>query len=900
MNQLIKKTARSFRAFVMSFTSTAVASGRLSQTKFGFSVAITLASLTGSIVAFGQSSDPESNREKTDLVTLEKFEVTGSHISGIDAAGLNPVTSISRATLDLKGYADVGDALRSLSFVSGSSLIPTGSGNSFTPGASTVNLRGLGNNNVLVLINGRRSAPLATPGFNGLQTVFDFNSIPAAAIESIQVLKDGGSAIYGSDAVSGVINIILRKNYTGLTTTFGLGNTVNTDSLEKSASLVFGTSSGKLSIMTAIDWTERNSIRDADYGFSSNADLTSRGGPDLRSYADYPGLVYVPGLGDYYTLAAPKERPAVSDFHVADTSHGTYNFQSASDQVPETRNFGFYSRSQYDFSEQLYGFAEISFRRSESRIGAAPTPVFNYAEHGSGPNTGYLNIPATNPNNPFGEDLEDEWYARLVHAGNRVNDVTSDTPRLLVGLGGKLPHDWKWESAAVYSKNKTENLNGGSVFDNLYQAALNGIQIGGQTLYANPFGPEDPRVTASYTNNDTNSASFEVHTYDFSANGPLFDLPAGPVKLAVGGEWRSEKLRSVRSTDDSVGNVIGGAEGTSTFGERTVSAGYAELHIPVLKQLQLQIAGRFEHYSDFGSTTKPKIALSYRPADWLLLRTSFGQSFHAPDIAYLYTSQVTTFSSSPLIDPKRPNDAPREIQTNGGGNPRLQPETTDSWYAGFQVNPGGVLKGLELSVDWLQFKQKDLIAQLGEDFILKNEDSLPGLVVRNPPAAGETVGVISYINDTYQNIDHQLYRGVDFNLSYTLKTAQAGRFGFELGGTYLQKLGYNEDQLAGTYDYPRWRGTFVTTWELEKWSASVLIDYIGKFGNYSEVGNIKQQIQVNPQISYRGFHDIKFTVGARNVFNQDPPFDEHSTGGFNNDVSNPEKTFVYFRIAKDF
>ena len=903
MNKLIKKAAWSFRAFAMFLKSrTPSGSFHVPKRRFNLKRSTTrvIAGFTG-IMAFGQASPPDQKGDAPDVVTLEKFEVTGSHISGIDAAGLNPVTSISRATLDLNGYSDVGDALRSLSFVSGSSLIPTGSGNSFTPGASTINLRGLGNNNVLVLVNGRRSAPLATPGYNGLQTVFDFNSIPAAAIESIQVLKDGGSAIYGSDAVSGVINIILRKNYTGLTTTFGLGNTVNTDSLEKTASLVFGTSSGKLSIMTAVDWTERNSLRDADYKFSSNADLTSRGGPDLRSYADFPALVYVPGLGDYYTLASPKDRPTLGDFHaVADTSHGTYNFQAASDQIPESRNFGFYTRAQYDFSERLYGFTEISYRRSESRIGAAPSPVFNYAEHGSGPNTGYLSIPATNPNNPFGEDLEDEWYGRLVSSGNRINDVTSDTPRLLVGLGGKLANDWKWESAAIYSKNKTENLNGGSAFDNLYQAALNGIQVGGQTLYANPFGPEDPRVTASYTNNDVNSASFEVHTYDFSINGPLFDLPAGAVKIAVGGERRSEKLISNRTIDDATGNVIGGSEGSSTFGERTVSAGYAELHIPILKELQLQIAGRFEHYSDFGSTTKPKIALSYRPAQWLLLRTSFGQSFHAPDIAYLYTSQVTTFSSSPLIDPKRPDDSPREIQTNGGGNPRLQPETTDSWYAGFQINPGGAWKGLELSVDWLQFKQKDLIAQLGEDFILKNEDSLPGLVVRNPPAAGETVGVINYINDTYLNIDHQLYRGIDFDLSYTLKTSRAGRFGFELGGTYLQKLRYNDDEFSGTYDFPHWRSTFTTTWELDKWSASVLIDYIGKFENYSEVGNVKQQIQVNPQISYRGFHDIKFTVGARNVFNQDPPFDEHTVGGYNNDISNPEKAFVYFRIARDF
>ena len=538
---------------------------------------------------------PASSESSPDeLVTLGKYEVTGTHISGIDAAGLNPVATISRENIDLSGYTNVGDALRSLSFVSGSSLIPTGSGNSFTPGASTVNMRGLGNNNVLVLLNGRRSAPLASPGFNGLQTVFDFNSIPAAAIESIQVLKDGASAIYGSDAVSGVINVILRRDYTGLTTTIGVGNTFGHDSLEKTGSLVFGSSAGKLSMVTAIDWTERNSIKDIDYAFSSNADLTARGGPDLRSYAGFPGLVYVPTLEDYYTLVTPKQNPTVADFVVADVSHGTYNFQSVTDQVPQTRNFGFYSRSRYDFSERVYGFAEVSFRRTETKIDAAPTPVFNYTENGTGPNTGALNIPATNPNNPFGVDLEDEWYARLVSAGNRINDVISDTPRIVVGLGGDLPADWKWETAALYSKNTLENLNGGTVFDNLYQDALNGITIGGETRFANPFGAEDPRVTASYTNTDANSASFELRTYDLSLNGPLFNLPAGAVRLAVGGEMRTEELASIRTVNNATGNVIGGAEGTSTYGDRDVKAVYAELHVPIITNMQLQLAGRYE------------------------------------------------------------------------------------------------------------------------------------------------------------------------------------------------------------------------------------------------------------------------------------------------------------------
>ena len=146
------------------------------------------------------------------LVEFDKYEVTGSRIKRIDSEGPNPVVAVSRGDLELAGYSNIGDALRALPMISGGSLVPAGSNNSFTPGASTVNIRGLGNNNVLVLLNGRRAAPLSSPGWDGLQTVFDFNSIPAAAVESVEFLKDGGSAIYGSDAVSGVINIKLRKS----------------------------------------------------------------------------------------------------------------------------------------------------------------------------------------------------------------------------------------------------------------------------------------------------------------------------------------------------------------------------------------------------------------------------------------------------------------------------------------------------------------------------------------------------------------------------------------------------------------------------------------------------------------------------------------------------------------
>lgn len=834
-------------------------------------------------------------------VMLERFEVTGSRVTRIAAEGPNPVTVFRRADIEVGGYTNIGDALRTLPYVSGSNLMPAGSNNSFTPGASTVNLRGLGNNNVLVLLNGRRAAPLSTPGFNGLQTMFDFNSIPEAAIESIEILKDAGSAIYGSDAVSGVINIKTRKHYNGLSTEIGFGNTTHTDSLERRFAAVMGTSSGKTSLLFSVDWRDRNGIKDRDYSFSSTADHTSRGGDDLRSYATFPALVYVPGLGDYYTLPSPMTNPTLADFQVADVSHGTYDFQKVTDLLPETRAYGFYGRGQFDFNANVSAFIELMYRRNEAIIEAAPSPVFSYTENGTGPNTATLTIPATNPNNPFGEDLEDEWYARLVNAGNRINDVTSETPRILVGLEGRFGDSWQWEAAALHTTNDVVNLNDGTVFDNLYQNALNGVEIDGETLYANPFGSEDPRVTDYYTGVNPNTSTFELRTYDFNISGDLLEMPYGALGFATGGEIRTEELENIRTVDNENGNVIGGAEGTSTYGDRRVYAFYAELGVPILPRLDAQIAGRFENYSDFGSTTKPKIALSYRPTDELLIRGSFGQSFLAPNLSYLYTSQVTSFSSSPLADPKRPNDAPRQIQTYGGGNPDLQPENTDTYYVGVQWEPRkGKMKGWSFGVDWLQFKQRDLINQLGEDFILSHEDELPGAVVRNPPAAGETVGVINYINDRYRNIDRQTYRAFDFETRYEFDTASLGDFRFIANATYMYDFIFQSEELAGTYDQPKWRGTFQMNWTRGDWEFDVLVAYIGRFLNYSEVGNVGAQTIVNPQISYLGLWDSRITLGVRNVLDSDPPFDEFSSTGWNGDIHDPEQAFVYLRIAKEW
>lgn len=863
----------------------------------------------------------EDNGDEEEVREARSVVVTGSRIRRIDAETPQPVLRLSREDLENTGFSTVGDAMRALPFTTGTSLFPIDAGTSFTPGISTFNLRGLGNNNVLVLINGRRASPFGSSGFNGFQTLFDFNSLPTGAIESIEILKDGGSAIYGSDAVSGVVNVTLRRDYEGLNVTVGAGNTFSTDSFEKSFTAVTGTTSGRASIITTVDWYERNAIFARDLGFTNNTDLRDVGGINRSSSAGFPGLVFVPSLNTYQTFLAPTTNPTVEDAVAFGTptpdggSAGLYNFLEDSDLFPELKYWGFYTRADYEISNTLNAFAELSFRRAESNTQAAPAPMFSFNEQGDAPD-GTIQIPAENPFNPWNENLDFDNRVRFVELGNRINDLVADYPRLVTGLSGDIGFTWSWEAAVAYSKGTVTNTNAGSAQDQLVQDAFNGITVGSgpeaTTAWLNPFGPTDPRVLDYIGVFNPVTSSFEVRSYDLNFTGDLFDLEAGPVGLAVGAEYREEKIEDVRTALNETGQLIGGSEGSSVFGSRDVFSAYAELAIPVISAVELQVAGRYENYSDFGDTVKPKIALAFRPTDWLLLRASFGQSFLAPNLPFLFSEQSTSFTAQALVDPRRPDDQAAQIRQLGGGNPDLQPEETDTYYIGAVIEPTGRLDGLTLGVEYFQFKSKNLIDRFGAQFLLENEDdpTFGQFVVRNAPAAGEDVGTVQFIRTTWENSAERKYQGWDFNARYDLQTETLGNFRFNAYVTYLQELSFGgETNFSGSRLNPRWRGNFSTAWRRDDWAASLFVTYIGSRAGTDQTNaagaqvtndRYQEQIIINPQVSYSGLFDTTVTVGVRNVLDRDPPLDFGEATRYTGGVNFPEPAFWYVRLNRDF
>jgi iron complex outermembrane recepter protein len=875
-----------------------------------------LALLPG-LTAFGQATttQPATQNQNTNEETtkLEAFSVTGSRIKRIDSETPQPVVRITDADFKATGFTTLGDAIRAVPAIAGQSLVSTDAGTSFTPGVSSFNLRGLGNNNTLVLINGRRAAPFASAGFNGFQTVFDFNSIPTAAVESLEVLKDGASAIYGSDAVAGVINVTFKKDYTGFSSELSYGNTLETDSAEKTAFFIFGAQGDRVSVITTFDYQERSGIDGADLAWSDESNGAPYGGFDQRSTSGPIGAVRgitgrpeFPAGTAYFT--APTTNPTVAG---ATAGIPLYNFQENVGFFPKTRAFGFYTRAAYDFTSNLTGFMDLSFRRSEVTIDAAPAPYVTSQEIGDSP-SGTGIFPATNPFNPFGQNILDlRW--RLSELGRRVQESVADSPSMVAGLEGTVGNGWSWTGALLYSKNTVNQLSRNTSSDRLVQNALNGVLLNGVVKYANPFGPNDPDIVNYLRINNPNVDEFEVRSADISASGPIFTLAAGDVGLAVGAEVRTEKMKNLGTQLNRDSQIVAGSAGSDTAGDRRLYSYYAEVSVPVIKNdnmsLELQGAVRHEQYSDFGETTKPKLAAVFRPMPQLLLRASYGESFLAPNLAFLHTSSSTSFSANALLDPARPNDPAVQIRQFGGGNPLLQPEETEVTYAGIVVQPfaearGSIFRELSFGVDYFDFQQTNLLRSLTAAQILANP-AYSNLILRNPPVGGQTIGTISGVQTSWQNLGRGEYKGYDMNLRWVLPQTRYGQFRFDVSGTYID----NAESTAATgaivdadgeYSTPQFRGTATLAWNKGDWAASLFVTYIGHYMDLFQVGEIEAQTIFNPQIAYRGWFNSTITIGARNVLNEDPPRDLSDSKLVNENTNWVEPTFVYVRWSRDW
>ena len=867
---------------------------------------------------------------------LEKFEVTGSRIQRLDAEGPQPVVTFTPQDIEARGFSTLGDFVQSLPFNSSSvdSIIQTAS---FTRGATTVNPRGLGHGRFLVLINGRRAVSYALTDSNN-RSVFDFNTIPTEAIDSIEYLKDGASAIYGSDAVTGVMNIKLKKAYSGITTTLYAGDTIGHDTFTRSANILVGADSRKTSVMVDVNWYKQNSNFIKDYDRSKTTDYTYLGvvkGANQNSTNNYPANVNftaaqatAAGLGTgagVYAITGgnPTANPTKSAFTYFATATllpnaDRYDFAQTYQLVPDHDYTNLFASFRHELNDNLSAFGQIVYSDNNTYYSFTPavisttsTPT-NIPYNNAPVAASYaITLPANNPYNPFGIAVPNFLY-RTNFGPPRKFDVQSDSASFLAGLRGKLGGNWTWESGFNYGYSLVTSVARNAIKADDLQTAFNGTT---RATALNPFGPSDNQSVVDKLFTISNSSAKDTsYSFDFSATGSLLHMPAllgqssaGDLGAAVGGEWREEKLDGRPDTTSYVGS--GG--GTPYVGKRTVQSEFLEIDVPVIrKYLELQLAVRHEHYSDFGNTTKPKFSFVSQPFSFFKLRGSFSESFKAPDLGQLYTARTTAFTSTNVADPLRPQDPSTQLRIITGGNPNLKPENGKIWYGGTVFDLGKAVKGLSLSVDYFNFDIRNIITSYTTPATIFAY--FPDRVIRDSTQGNP--GPIQYIEATPNNVASYFYRGFDLGLDYQLKKTRTGDWGFGIQATRITYYGQNSGlattptNYVGRWNQPRWTANAQTTWRYRDFGASLAALYKGPYLNdlstYAVVSSWGENpiAKLNATVSYSGFRGYRVTLSCDNVLDQQPPPNGRETSSFDQSTYYQWAMgrFVSIRVKKEF
>ncbi len=852
---------------------------------------------------------------KEEAVVLERVEVTGSRVKRLDTETPAPVVAYQAIDIEAKGYTNIGDFIQSLPFNTGSanSIYQTAS---FTRGAATANPRGLGSQRFLVLVNGRRPVNYALPN-SGNRQVFDFNSLPASAIESVEFLKDGASAIYGADALTGVFNIKLKKNYSGLSATGYYGNTFGHDSAVSQVSIVAGADSVKTRVMAAFDYKTANSNFIRDYGISTtdySLSLGTNKGANQNSTLNYPANITInaalaavlgtPASGTLVVVGGKLlAAPTLADFArvTAVGAENRYNFAQTYQRYPAYDYLSAYTQMEHDLNDNVQFFGQISF--ADNRTYYAFTPgVINFPTEG-------LVLPVANPYNPFGIPVT-TLLARTNFGPVRKFDTESINTNMLAGVRGTYGN-WEWETGLSYGFNKVTTVARNAIRATTYQAALNGTLSGFSGVYFNPFGPNPQNLVNALFTTSTGMNKGEGIAWDASVtNGSLFSLPGGDVGFAAGVEMRNDRVQ----TNPDTAAYLGSGGGLPLKGERDVESAYVELTIPVIaKTLELQLAGRYENYSDFGNTTKPKVGAKWTlPENKIanvIIRGSYSESFQAPALPLLYASQTIGFSSTVLQDPERLSDPPQQQRIVTGGNPNLLPEEGETMYAGFVVDVPAV-KGLSFHVDYFDFRINQVIVTPSATYLLseRGRAQFPSAIVRDGPG-----GPILRIESVPSNNPdaYQIYRGYDFGVAYRLTTTSLGDFNFAVDLTRTNEIG-SDSGLGGGYfnniglwNNPKWRGNASIGWRYRDLSASVSADYIGSYFNdgYTAAGWGENPYTIgNMALSYRAFYGSTITIGVNNVLDDLPPENGRDTGGFDPNTygAGALGRFAYVRIRREF
>ncbi|MEO7935674.1 MAG: TonB-dependent receptor [Dokdonella sp.] len=857
------------------------------------SSAIQLALAAGLVAAPGAAVFAQQDRGD-DAQKLETIQVTGSRIKKADVEGQSPVQVISAADIEATGLGSIGDVIQRLS-VSGSSLntkfnsagnfgfSPDGSG--VGSGSTTVSLRNLGAKRTLILVDGLRW--VSESSASGVSAAVDLNTIPASAVDRIEILTDGASSLYGSDAIAGVVNIITKKKQDGGAARLYMGDYSTGDGKTQQGNISLGGSSDKFDFFVDLSYYDQKRISSNDWEQSRyptpgingavNPAAWSSATPNGRQVfapADpnetFGGLCPVDGGASFCNLSGD----GAGGFRPWSNAE-RFNFSPYNLLLTPSKRTGLFAQGTYRISDHVSWNLKGTYTKRESVNQAAPEPIFLGSEAGSGGLADFVGIDASNPYNPFGTISPEGSFItrRPVEGGPRIFKQNVDTSYFSTGLNGDFSagdRQFFWDVNYVTAENKaTQTVNGTYNIAHIQRALGPIADCTAPCVALDLFGgpgsiTQDMLNYIQFVENDRSRQRLDTWTANIS--GDMFDLPAGPLAFAGGYEHRKQSGSYSPDSIVTAGESNGVPSGP-TSGQYSVSEFYLELNAPILadlsfaKHLDLSVASRFSDYSNFGNTTNSKVGLRWQINDDLTLRSTWAEGFRAPSIGELYGTfarfdaqiqdpcngatgqQGANCATLGVPNPGTFEQANSQISVVTGGNALLNPETSTSLTVGGVYSPSwgantSWSQKLDLEVTYYNIKIKDAIqasdAQTQLERCVATLDPIfCGGITRS------SGGNINGFDNTLFNLGRVNTRGIDFGISWLGNETGIGTFGASLSATKVTKYeaiasdsGLAEPTSVGVEvnnsAIPDWRATARLNWTIgdvtASWSARYISD----------------------------------------------------------------------------
>ncbi|MES2757229.1 MAG: TonB-dependent receptor [Pseudomonadota bacterium] len=902
--------------------------------------------------AMAQVAPPQTTTQQA----MQRVEITGSSIKRLAKEGALPVEVITFEEIEKLGIVSAEDLMRNIS-ANGTGADNMTSGNNVfgadadrvSGGASFASLRGLGAGSTLVLLNGRR---IATHGGSG--KAVDLNSIPMGAISRVEILKDGASAIYGTDAVGGVINFILKTSFNGVEANASTNVTEAGGGTTRRVSLVAGKGSldtDGFNIMGTVTFDKNDRLdskqREFANGFQPERGLSpdTTGTPyanQLAGTGTALGANFVlPGDPNRYLQANPlsfqgrcNSIPGMSQYQtdlwkdVTSPLRTKYScsYDYGADyviQTPVKRSNGLL-RGTFKLAPGHTMFVEALASRTDAISIFTPAQVSTTLAGGN----------AYPVNGPYYQDLSQyiptfdktkpiiyKWRASAF--GDRTQSNITESARLLVGFDGTVGKwDYKFGMSHARSETQTSLLEGyayqAKMFSALGSGIINPWATNGQTQAAKDL------IESTKFRGDLQHGNTKLSQIDGSISGELFQLPGGPVAMATGFDLRREDYAY---TQDQDATVIFLAPGNARLPQasRDIKAVYAELIVPVTKRLEVQLAIRRDDYSIIGATTNPKVAFRWEPTSFLLFRGSANKGFLAPSFTQLYSGSLDQELPNGIIDPigcpTHPGDpaycAISRLEYKSGGNKNLKPETSKQGTLGVVIEPW---KGFSASLDYFAINSEDRILNRTPQVVLANAVALSENIIRNAD------GTIDYVQAGWINAAGNKVRGADLGLRANGAVWDGYKWAASLSGTYMQSFQFAEiagqpyKELVGNFYtrdlYLRWKHNASISLSKGDWSGlfsqsygSGYKDQLPNAGRSAPppgfVPDIDGHMTFGLSGTYKGFKGTSITVGIQNLLDTDPPFTAHNVdevvgAGWDPRAASPRGRSYSFNIRHKF